>query len=67
MVPGVGMALVGALFVAFAEGFVSVTLGTFLVGVGYSGPGSYNLSAAQRSQALSLKNDLQHYDGSGNC
>jgi uncharacterized repeat protein (TIGR01451 family) len=39
----------------------------FLVGVGYTGPGSYTLSDAQRSQALSLKNDLQHYDGSGNC
>ncbi len=35
MYPGVGMALVGALFVAFAEGFVSVTLGTFLVGLGW--------------------------------
>ena len=32
MYPGVAIALVGALFVAFAEGFVSVTLGTFLVG-----------------------------------
>ena len=36
MYPGVGMALVGALLVAFAEGFVSVTLGTFLVGLGWS-------------------------------
>jgi MFS family permease len=35
MYPGVGMALVGALFVAFAEGFISVTLGTFLVGLGW--------------------------------
>ena len=35
MYPGVGMALVGALFVAFAEGFLSVTLGTFLVGLGW--------------------------------
>jgi uncharacterized repeat protein (TIGR01451 family) len=39
----------------------------FLVGVGYTGPGNYALSDAQRSQALSLKNALQHYDGSGNC
>jgi len=36
MYPGVGMALIGALLVAFAEGFVSVTLGTFLVGLGWS-------------------------------
>ena len=36
MYPGVGMTLVGALFVAFAEGFASVTLGTFLVGLGWS-------------------------------
>lgn len=35
MYPGVAIALVGALFVAFAEGFVSVTLGTFLVGLGW--------------------------------
>jgi MFS family permease len=31
----VAVALVGALFVAFAEGFASVTLGTFLVGLGW--------------------------------
>jgi MFS family permease len=36
MYPGVAIALVGALFVAFAEGFLSVTLGTFLVGLGWS-------------------------------
>jgi len=35
MYPGVAIALIGALFVAFAEGFVSVTLGTFLVGLGW--------------------------------
>ena len=35
MYPGVAIALVGALFVAFAEGFLSVTLGTFLVGLGW--------------------------------
>src|SRR6185436_6929351 len=35
MYPGVAIALVGALFVAFAEGYVSVTLGTFLVGLGW--------------------------------
>jgi MFS family permease len=35
MYPGVGIALIGALFVAFAEGYVSVTLGTFLVGLGW--------------------------------
>ena len=35
MYPGVAVALVGALFVAFAEGFLSVTLGTFLVGLGW--------------------------------
>jgi MFS family permease len=36
MYPGVGIALIGALLVAFAEGFFSVTLGTFLVGLGWS-------------------------------
>ncbi len=36
MYPGVGIALIGALFVAFSEGYVSVTLGTFLVGLGWS-------------------------------
>jgi MFS family permease len=35
MYPGVGVALIGALFVAFSEGFLSVTLGTFLVGIGW--------------------------------
>jgi MFS family permease len=35
MYPGVGIALLGALFVAFSEGFASVTLGTFLVGLGW--------------------------------
>jgi MFS family permease len=35
MYPGVGIALLGALLVAFAEGFLSVTLGTFLVGLGW--------------------------------
>jgi MFS family permease len=35
MYPGVAIALIGALFVAFAEGFASVTLGTFLVGLGW--------------------------------
>ncbi len=35
MYPGVGTALVGALFVAFSEGFLTVTLGTFLVGLGW--------------------------------
>ncbi len=36
MYPGVGVALIGALFVAFSEGFLSVTVGTFLVGLGWS-------------------------------
>jgi MFS family permease len=36
MYPGVGMALIGALFVAFAESYGAVTLGTFLVGIGWS-------------------------------
>jgi MFS family permease len=35
MYPGVGVALIGALFVAFAEGFAAVTIGTFLVGLGW--------------------------------
>ncbi len=36
MYPGVATTLVGALFVAYAEGFVAVTLGTFLVGLGWA-------------------------------
>jgi MFS family permease len=36
MFPGVAVTVIGALFVAFAEGFVGVTLGTFLVGLGWS-------------------------------
>jgi MFS family permease len=36
MYPGVAITLIGALFVALAEGFVAVTLGTFLVGLGWS-------------------------------
>jgi len=35
MYPGVGCAMLGALLVAFSEGFLSVTLGTFLVGLGW--------------------------------
>ena len=35
MYPGVAMTLVGALFVALGEGFVAVTIGTFLVGLGW--------------------------------
>ena len=55
MYPGVGMALVGALFVAFAEGFVSVTLGTFLVGLGWcaANVASTALIADQRRDAAS--------------
>jgi MFS family permease len=36
MYPGVATTLVGALFVAYAEGFIAVTLGTFLVGLGWA-------------------------------
>lgn len=36
MYPGVAITLIGALFVAFAEGFVEVTFGTFLVGLGWA-------------------------------
>ncbi len=36
MYPGVAITLIGALFVALAEGFWSVTLGTFLVGLGWA-------------------------------
>ena len=35
MYPGVAVTLAGALFVAFAEGFIAVTVGTFLVGLGW--------------------------------
>jgi MFS family permease len=37
MYPGVGIALIGALFVAFADSYSAVTLGTFLVGLGWCG------------------------------
>jgi MFS family permease len=36
MYPGVAITLIGALFVALGEGFIAVTLGTFLVGLGWS-------------------------------
>ena len=36
MYPGVATTLVGALFVALGEGFIAVTLGTFLVGLGWA-------------------------------
>ena len=36
MYPGVATTLIGALFVAYAEGFFAVTLGTFLVGLGWA-------------------------------
>jgi MFS family permease len=36
MYPGVAVTLIGALFVAFGEGYWSVTLGTFLVGLGWA-------------------------------
>lgn len=36
MYPGVAITLIGALFVALGEGFIGVTLGTFLVGLGWS-------------------------------
>jgi MFS family permease len=36
MYPGVAVTLIGALFVAFADGFWAVTLGTFLVGLGWA-------------------------------
>jgi MFS family permease len=36
MHPGVATTLIGALFVAYADGFWAVTLGTFLVGLGWS-------------------------------
>jgi uncharacterized repeat protein (TIGR01451 family) len=38
-----------------------------LVGVGYTGPNSYALTSAQRSQTISLKNALQSYDTAGSC
>jgi MFS family permease len=36
MYPGVAITLIGALFVAYAGGFWAVTLGTFLVGLGWA-------------------------------
>jgi hypothetical protein len=39
----------------------------FLVARGYTGPGSYTLTAAQRQQAISLKNPLDAYNNGGGC
>ena len=36
MYPGVAITLIGALFVALGEGFIAVTIGTFLVGLGWA-------------------------------
>jgi MFS family permease len=36
MYPGVATTLIGALFVALGSGFIAVTIGTFLVGLGWS-------------------------------
>jgi len=36
MFPGVATALLGAVFVTFTEGYWSITLGTFLVGLGWA-------------------------------
>lgn len=38
-----------------------------LAGVGYSGPADYTVTDAQRGGAISLKNALQSFDGSGSC
>ena len=37
MFPGVAISLVGAALVAFTEGYTSITVGAFLVGLGWSG------------------------------
>jgi MFS family permease len=37
MMPGVAVALVGAVLVAFTDGYYLITLGTFLVGLGWAG------------------------------
>jgi hypothetical protein len=40
----------------------------FLKSIGYVGPtGTYKLTAAQRNQAISLKNALDKYNNGGGC
>jgi hypothetical protein len=40
----------------------------FLQSIGYTGPtGSYTLTAAQRAQAIQIKNALDKYNNTGNC
>jgi len=37
MIPGVAVTLIGAIFVTYTEGYWLITLGTFLVGLGWAG------------------------------
>jgi hypothetical protein len=39
----------------------------FLISIGYSGPGTYTLTAAQRAEALDLKSDLDSYNNTSSC
>ena len=39
----------------------------FLSSIGYGGPGTYSLTAAQRAEALELKSELDSYNNTGAC
>jgi len=61
MYPGVAITLIGALFVAIGSGFVAVTIGTFLVGLGWSAANvastaylADQVDTAQRGRAIGL-------------
>lgn len=65
MFPGVATALLGAVFVTFTEGYWSITLGTFLVGLGWA---AANVAAtaliadyaetAERGRAIGVNDSL---------
>ena len=65
MFPGVATTLVGAAFVAFAGGYVAVTLGTFLVGLGWAGANvaataliADHVETAERGRAIGLSDSF---------
>lgn len=65
MFPGIATTLVGAAFVAFASGYVAVTLGTFLVGLGWAAANvaataliADHAETAERGRAIGLSDSF---------
>ncbi|HEX2724386.1 MAG TPA: MFS transporter, partial [Beijerinckiaceae bacterium] len=65
MLPGIAITLVGAAFVALAEGYVGVTLGTFLVGLGWAAANvaataliADHAETAERGRAIGLSDSF---------